>query len=142
MSFDGIKLAIVEKRLFAFFIDEILLSFLLVVIYSSQISQVAEDKEALVVLVAGMSIPYTILKFLYHGFFIYAYGATLGKLALKIRCVSYQNERPNLSSAMIRSAVRIISEMVFYLGFLWALFNPSRQTWHDKLAKTLVIDLA
>lgn len=142
MSFEDIRLASFQRRGAAFFIDEILLSFLLVLAYSDKITMAAGNEEMLVSVVSSMTFPYMILKILYHGFFIYAYGATIGKFVAKIRCVSYQNERPNLSSAMIRSAFRIISEMVFYLGFLWAMFSPSRQTWHDKLAKTLVIDLA
>ena len=32
-----------------------------------------------------------------------------------------------------------LSAIICYLGFLWALFDANRQTWHDKLAKTLVI---
>lgn len=142
MNFDDIKLASVQKRSFAFLIDEILLSFLLVVAYSGQITQVAGDENALATFVASITLPYMVLKFLYHSFFIYAYGATLGKLALKIRCVNYQNETPNFSASLVRSGVRILSEAVFYIGFLWALFNPTFQTWHDKLAKTLVVDIA
>ncbi|QKF64369.1 RDD family protein [Campylobacter corcagiensis] len=142
MNFDDIKLASIQKRSFAFLIDEILLSFLLVLAYSAQITQVAGDKEALVLVMASMSLPYMILKFLYHTLFIYTYGATLGKLAVKIRCVNYQNQRPNFNSSLLRSVVRILSEAVFYIGFLWALFNPALQTWHDKLAKTLVVDVA
>ena len=44
-------------------------------------------------------------------------------------------------NACIRSACRIISESVFYLGFILAYFGDSKQTFHDKLGKTLVVDV-
>lgn len=142
MNFEDIKLASISKRSVAFLIDEMILSFLLIVVYLKQISLVAGDEEALIGLLTSITLPYIILKALYHAFFVYMYGATLGKLAVKIRCVDYQNQRPNFTMAVIRSLVRIFSEMVFYLGFLWAMFNPTCQAWHDKVAKTLVVDVA
>jgi hypothetical protein len=30
--------------------------------------------------------------------------------------------------------------VVFSLGFIWVAFDPKRQGWHDKIARTLVID--
>jgi len=50
------------------------------------------------------------------------------------------SDNPNFAVSLNRAIFRIISEMIFYLGFLWGMFDPARQTWHDKTAKTLVID--
>ncbi|NCD00327.1 MAG: RDD family protein, partial [Bacteroidia bacterium] len=33
-----------------------------------------------------------------------------------------------------------ISESIFYLGFVWAALNPKRETWHDRVANTLVVN--
>ncbi|MGA0863347.1 MAG: RDD family protein [Ilumatobacteraceae bacterium] len=38
-----------------------------------------------------------------------------------------------------RALVRLVSEFVLYLGYLWMLWDPKRQTWHDKVAKSIVI---
>ncbi len=43
-----------------------------------------------------------------------------------------------------RAAVRLIiaaifSPFFFGLGFLWMLWDPKKQTWHDKAARTLVV---
>jgi uncharacterized RDD family membrane protein YckC len=33
----------------------------------------------------------------------------------------------------------IISSYVFYLGYLWMLWDSQNQTWHDKVAGTFVV---
>lgn len=39
----------------------------------------------------------------------------------------------------VRSIVRLVSEFVLYLGYLWMIWDPKRQTWHDKAAKSIVV---
>ena len=39
----------------------------------------------------------------------------------------------------VRALVRLVSEFVLYIGYLWMLWDPKRQTWHDKAAKSIVI---
>ncbi|CZE47942.1 RDD family protein [Campylobacter geochelonis] len=141
MNFENVKLASINKRGLAFFVDEILTSFLFIIIYYDKIFSATTQEEAIVI-ASSLSFQYVILKVIYQSFFIWYYGATIGKMIFKIRCVSYENQNPNLSNSVLRAMVRIISEAVFYIGFIWAYFNPARQTWHDKVAKTLVVDIA
>jgi len=82
-----------------------------------------------------------ILKVIYQTYFVWMYGATLGKIAMKIRVISTDDlENPSLMLSLSRATVRIISESIFYLGFVWAALNPKRETWHDKVANTLVVN--
>ena len=46
----------------------------------------------------------------------------------------------SLLFSLLRASVRIVSESAFYLGFLWALMNPKKETWHDKAGQTLVVN--
>ena len=39
----------------------------------------------------------------------------------------------------IRAVVRLASEFVLYLGYLWMIWDPKRQTWHDKAVKSIVV---
>lgn len=39
----------------------------------------------------------------------------------------------------IRAVVRLVSEFVLYLGYLWMIWDPKRQTWHDKAVKSIVV---
>ncbi|MEY4173609.1 MAG: hypothetical protein RI900_774, partial [Actinomycetota bacterium] len=33
-----------------------------------------------------------------------------------------------------------ISTALFYLGYLWMLWDGEKQTWHDKVVGSIVID--
>lgn len=137
---EDITLADVKKRALAFFIDEMLLSFLLVFALWDTFAK-AVDIEQLIALTNSFVLEYMVMKIIYQTFFVYQYGATLGKLALKIKVIEIRTlQNPGLASALNRAIFRIISEMLFYLGFLWGMMDPARQTWHDKTAKTLVVN--
>ncbi len=41
--------------------------------------------------------------------------------------------------AIVRILVANISLVAFGLGYLWMLWDPKNQTWHDKAARTLVV---
>ncbi|MBN2816689.1 MAG: RDD family protein [Campylobacterales bacterium] len=137
---EEITLASISKRSIAFFIDEMLLSFILIIaLWDSFIN--AQTLEALISVTNSFVIEYIIMKIVYQTFFLTQYGATLGKIAMKIRVIEIRTlKNPTLASSLNRAIFRVISEMLFYLGFIWAFFEPSRQGWHDKTAKTLVVN--
>jgi uncharacterized RDD family membrane protein YckC len=41
--------------------------------------------------------------------------------------------------AFLRILVANFSLLAFGLGFLWMLWDPKKQTWHDKAARTSVV---
>ena len=114
--------------------------FLIIVIFYNQILN-ASTPEDIANLAPLFLVPQTVIRLIYHTFFIYYYGATLGKKALKIKCINQDKENPSFGASLSRALVRFFSEAVFYLGFAWAFFDPLRQTWHDKVAKTLVVNV-
>ena len=95
--------------------------------------------------VIGAYVPYLIVvKFLYHAIFVYLYGGSLGKLALNLRVCPAQNstnENITFGVSALRSGARLVSEMIFYFGFLFAFFTKSRQSLQDLAAKTLVVEI-
>jgi len=40
----------------------------------------------------------------------------------------------------LRASLRIVSEEIFYVGFIFAFFSPMAQTLHDKLSKCVVVN--
>ncbi len=137
---EGIHLASNKKRAMAFFIDEMLLSFLLVVALWDSFST-AVTMEEMINVTNTFVLEYMFMKIVYQAFFVMQYGATIGKLVMKIRVIEINTmQTPSVISALNRAIFRVISELLFYLGFLWGLLNPERQTWHDKTARTLVVD--
>ena len=137
---EHLTLASIKSRSVAFFIDEMLLSFLLIVAMWDAFSG-AKTMEEMILLTNSFVFEYIALKIVYQAFFVMQYGATIGKLMMKIRVIEIATStNPNVVSSLNRAIFRIMSEMLFYLGFLWGVFDPARQTWHDKTARTLVVN--
>ena len=137
---EELVLADIKKRALAFTIDEFLLSFIFIFAIGDSFSK-AENIEALIALINNFTLEYMIIRIMYQSFFVMQYGATIGKLAMKIRIIEIRTvANPNILVSLNRAIFRIISELLFYLGFLWGILNPNRQTWHDLTAKTLVVN--
>ena len=137
---ESIVLASIKKRAVAFMIDETLLSLLLIFALWDSFAN-AKTIEEMINLTNSFVLEYMMMKFIYQAFFVMQYGATLGKMAMKIRVIELKTvANPNVLVSLNRSSVRVLSETFLYLGFLWGMLDPSRQAWHDKTAKTLVVD--
>ncbi|MCK9455373.1 MAG: RDD family protein [Sulfurimonas sp.] len=138
---EGITLAAIKKRGMAFFIDEMLLSLLLILALGDSFFE-AKSVEEMIILTNTFVLEYMAIKVVYQAFFVMQYGATLGKIIMKIRVIEIKTmQKPNVVAALNRAVVRVVSEMMFYLGFVWGVMDPARQTWHDKSAKTLVVNV-
>lgn len=137
---EGMNLASIKKRSMAFLIDEMLLSLILLIALWDQFSS-GLNLEETIILTNTFVLEYMLMKIIYQAFFVMHYGASIGKLIMKIKVIEIKTlENPNVLSALNRGIFRVISELIFYLGFLWGMLSPSRQAWHDITAKTLVVD--
>ncbi len=77
---------------------------------------------------------------LYYWLFTGLKGQTPGKIAVGIKVVNAQGNRPGLASAALREILgKLVSAIVFYLGFLWIVWDRQKQGWHDKIAITYVV---
>ena len=137
----SLKLTDIKRRSFAFFIDDIIVSFLVFMAFYNSFAD-AKDVEEIIVITNNLFIYIVAIKVIYHTFFVWQYGATMGKMLFKMRVVE-QNSFYNLTffNSLVRAVVRVVSEGVFYLGFLWGVLNPTKQTWHDKASGSIVIDV-
>jgi uncharacterized RDD family membrane protein YckC len=67
-------------------------------------------------------------------------GQTPGMRLLNIRAVdAVTGGRVDYGRAFIRYLVGIVSQLPCYLGYFWMLWDPEKQTWHDKASKTYVV---
>lgn len=67
-------------------------------------------------------------------------GQTWGKQALGIRVLDQYTAQPiGPGRAIGRYFARIPSGLVCYLGYLWMLWDEDRQTWHDKIVGSVVV---
>jgi uncharacterized RDD family membrane protein YckC len=67
-------------------------------------------------------------------------GQTFGKKAMGIRVVRKTNGAPiGYGLAIGRYLARFVDFITLGIGLLWAAWDPLHQTFHDKLASTLVV---
>ncbi|MGH2862746.1 MAG: RDD family protein [Solirubrobacteraceae bacterium] len=70
-------------------------------------------------------------------------GQTLGKQALGIRVIDVETRGPiGYGRAFIRLVGHWLSGIVFYIGYLWMLWDKEKQCWHDKLAGDVVVPVS
>jgi uncharacterized RDD family membrane protein YckC len=69
----------------------------------------------------------------------FATSGTPAARILGLRIVREDGSNPGLVRGFVRWLVSIISYNVLYLGYLWAIWDDDKQTWHDKAAGTYVV---
>ena len=104
----------------------------------------------LAMIVTGVGILFiAIAGLVYETLMLARFGATLGKMAMKIKVVSLETgEAPRLVNAALRFAlpgligiIPIVGGLAALACWLSPLFDSTgrQQGWHDKVAKTVVI---
>jgi len=68
-------------------------------------------------------------------------GTTVGGIVLNLRVVRLDGGPVTFVVALVRGLAAAFSMIVFFLGFLWMIWDREKQTWHDKIAGTVVIRL-
>lgn len=66
-------------------------------------------------------------------------GQTLGMKAWKIIVISNDSKPLDWKSASLRFLLATISLSALGTGFIWALFDPDKLTFHDRYSKTILI---
>jgi uncharacterized RDD family membrane protein YckC len=77
---------------------------------------------------------------IYNGYLQGETGQSYGKKQAGIRLLSQANGQPIGGGAGVgRFFVHIVDGIPCYVGFLWPLWDPMKQTFADKIMKTVVI---
>ncbi len=64
---------------------------------------------------------------------------TPGKFVLSMKVLRSDGSSVSLGRAFGRTFVSIISALLFYIGYLIAIFSTKKQTLHDLIADTVVV---
>ena len=80
-----------------------------------------------------------LLIVVYHvGFWAWK-STTIGGIVCHLRVVRSDGTPLRFTEALVRGLSAIFSVAVAGLGWFWMLWDPDRQTWHDKIAGTIVV---
>lgn len=82
------------------------------------------------------------LKLAYLTAFTLAGGQTIGKMAMGIRVVAEDDSSLDVSQAVRRAVVEVVSLVAAGVPFLLALLDPARRGLHDRVAHTRVVALS
>lgn len=66
-------------------------------------------------------------------------GSTVGGMVLGLRIVRLDGQPMNFAVALVRMLGSFFSAAVLWLGFFWAGWSQDKQSWHDKIAGTVVV---
>jgi uncharacterized RDD family membrane protein YckC len=85
------------------------------------------------------SVLLTLFVIAYFTFFWSLVGFTPGKAVLGLKVVRKNGGKASFGRSLLRFFAYWISAVPLFLGFLWVLWDPNRQGWHDKIAGTKVL---
>jgi uncharacterized RDD family membrane protein YckC len=82
-----------------------------------------------------------VIRLAYEVYFIGSpSGQTIGMHVMGIRAIDAQTGgQVEYSKAFIRWLMSYVSALACLLGYFWMLWDPEKQTWHDKVAGTFVV---
>lgn len=97
----------------------------------------------------GDGILILVIAYAFIGGFVYVLwpaqwargGQTFGQRALRIRVVPLQGTRIGFGRAFLRTLCIFTLDIPFGIpiGWFWAIIDPRRQAWHDKIVRTVVV---
>jgi uncharacterized RDD family membrane protein YckC len=70
------------------------------------------------------------------------FGATLGKMACKVRVVTAEGGKISYARATGRYFAKFLSAMICLIGYIMAFFDDERRALHDRICNTRVITIA
>ena len=116
------KLGSPARRLIAYFIDYIVYIILFFITFLEPI---------VAVLLIGLGIVQL---------YMLTQSTSFGKRILGMRVYSKEGKRVGFLKMLLRESIgKIISGLIFSLGYIWILIDDENQAWHDKLIDSVVI---
>ena len=76
---------------------------------------------------------------IYNLLFLKWLSGSPGKKLMKLHVVGQNGEPLEKRQRTLRALVSVFSLHILFLGYLWALWEPQRRTWHDLIAGTRVV---
>ena len=129
-----------ENRFVAFMIDLVILIVLNSIITTAFFAFFRDN------IVGNGDVHYVVIVFIISAIYFFQYlpssGQTPGKSIMGIQVIKTNGEIPTVTDTFFRNLVGyFIGTLFVMIGFIWVLFDPRKQAWHDKLANTYVVNM-
>ena len=86
-----------------------------------------------------LSINALLVSFFFYTWFWTHGGQTLGMKAWHLYLVQNEGKFINWRQATLRYLCALLSWVTFGIGFIWIIFSPRRNAWHDTLSSTMIV---
>lgn len=127
------------QRCGALFLDSLLLYFVLLVFVLLAYGTGSIGDPATITGIMSLLMMYALPPALIMTFWIKK-SATPGKMAIAAIIVDAKTGgKPSTKQFLIRYLGYGLSTLPCFLGYLWIVFDARKQSWHDKLADTVVV---
>ena len=141
---EGLTLASIQTRILAYVLDVCIISVAVSFLFWEELLAVQIKLDSGNV-PKDMMIELLLWVFafcmVYEVLFSMLYGATLGKVVMKIRIISIDFvDKPSFLRSLSRALLKYIGSNILYLSYLPAFDDVFRRALHDKIPKTLVIN--
>jgi uncharacterized RDD family membrane protein YckC len=89
---------------------------------------------------AALNLVNTIIGVAYYAYLEGTRGQTVGKMVAGIKVIDADTGGLiGVPRGIGRYFARILSAIALGLGYLWMLWDPRKQCWHDKLVRSVVV---
>jgi uncharacterized RDD family membrane protein YckC len=89
-------------------------------------------------IVGGAPLGYLVALAYFAGMWTWK-GTTVGGVVLNLKVVRLDDKPVTFLVALVRGLASAFSVVVLCLGFFWMIWDREKQTWHDKIAGTVVV---
>jgi len=138
----GVRQATIGTRFVAILIDSVLVSILTSIIFApfSELAPWHYFGGHSGMLTNIGSIMQSVILGIYAVVMTVYFGGTIGKRIMNLKVVKTDGSAPDLNTYVMRYIIGYpVSSLIIGLGFIWAIFDPQKQGWHDKIAGTYVV---
>ena len=66
-------------------------------------------------------------------------GTTIGGIVCSLKVVRVDGRPLDFPVALVRGLASVFSFLALCVGFFWAGWTPEKQSWHDKIAGTVIV---
>ncbi|MBI4660040.1 MAG: RDD family protein [Verrucomicrobia bacterium] len=85
----------------------------------------------------GISFPFLLV--IYHVAMWTWKGTTIGGIVFGLKILRVDGRAIDFAVALVRCLFSIVSFVVLLIGFFWAGWDREKQSWHDKIAGTVIV---
>lgn len=90
-------------------------------------------------MIVALYLVLILLHVAYKVFFVGRFGATPGKMVLKLKVVMADGSRVTYGRALTRFFAEIVSALTLYIGYIMAAFDEEKRALHDRICNTRVV---